>query len=88
LSRLNPLHELSHPLGKLEQSMGRMERAIGELHTDMAPIDVLHEMNETLKRMEGLMERLVAATEVEGTVSAIKPQPPKSRRAAPRARGA
>jgi hypothetical protein len=68
--------------------MGRMERAIGELHTDMAPIDVLHDMNDTLKRMEGLMERLVAAVEVDGKVAKLKPQPPASRRAAPRARGA
>ena len=88
MSRLNPLHELSHPLGKLEQSMGRMERAIGGLHDDMAPIGVLHEMNDTLKRMESLMERLVTAVESGGTVAALKPQPQASRRAAPRARGA
>jgi hypothetical protein len=86
LSRLNPLHELTHPLGKLELSMGRLEKAIAELHSDMVPVQVLPEINATLKRMEALMERLVAAAEADAGV--VKPQPPKSRRAAPRGRAA
>jgi hypothetical protein len=86
VSRLNPLHELTHPLGNLELSMGRLEKAIGELHADMVPVQVLPEMNATLKRMEALMERLVEA--VEADTGVIKQQPPKSRRAAQRGRAA
>jgi hypothetical protein len=86
VSRLNPLHELTHPLGKLELSMGRLEKSIAELHADMAPVQALPEINATLKRMELLMERLVEAVEADAGV--VKQQPPKSRRAAPRGRAA
>jgi hypothetical protein len=86
LSRLNPLHELTHPLENLELSMGRLEKAIGGLHADMAPVQELPEINATLKRMEKLIERLVAAVEADSGV--VKQQPPKSRRAAQRGRAA
>jgi hypothetical protein len=88
MSRLNPLTELTHPLGNLERSMGRLEESIGKLHSEMAPIGVLHEMNDTLKRMEALMERLVAAQEQEQEPVSITPPRPASRRGAQRARGA
>jgi hypothetical protein len=91
LSRLNPLHELSHPLGKLEQSMGRMERSIGQLHDDMEPTQVLPEVLASLHRVEALMERLITAVEADAASLAVpvKPRPPAgSRRAAPRVREA
>jgi hypothetical protein len=67
LARLvpNPLHDLTHPMGRLEQSMVRLETSIAGLHKEMEPIRVLPEVLAALERMEGLMERLVAAAEAD-----------------------
>src|SRR5215218_6380454 len=50
LSRLNPLHDLTHPLGNLEQSMVRLEGAIGDLSTELKPVNVLPEVLASLQR--------------------------------------
>jgi hypothetical protein len=80
LSRLNPLHEITHP-------MARLEEAMQDLKGGMAPVQTLPEVLASLQRVEALLERLVDLQEAEAGVSPVKPAP-ASRRAAPRKRAA
>ena len=67
--------------------MVRLEAAMVELQKGMEPVQELPKVVAVLERMEGLMERLVAAQEADAGV-VVKPQRAASRRAAPRGRAA
>ena len=68
--------------------MVRLEGAIGDLSTELKPVNVLPEVLASLQRVEGLLERLVAAAEADAKPTTKLKQPPASRRAAPQGRAA
>jgi hypothetical protein len=80
LSRLNPLHEITHPMGRLEESMKAMK-------DEMAPIQTLPDVLKSLQRVEALLEQLLALQEAEAAANGIT-LAKGSRRAAPRKRAA
>jgi hypothetical protein len=74
LSRLNPLHEITHPMERLEESMKAMK-------DEMVPIQVLPDVLKSLQRVESLLERLVEIQEAEaGAVAPVKPVKAAGRR--------
>lgn len=80
MSRLNPLHEITHP-------MARLEEAMQGLKGEMKAVQTLPDVLASLQRVEALLERLVEIQEAEAAGTPVKPVP-ASRRAAPRKRAA
>ena len=74
MSRLNPLHDITQPMARLEQAMHA-------LRGEMVPITELPDILASLKRVEGLLERLLEIQEAEaianGTLKPVKPAPRK-----------